>query len=110
MAMDVGHNLCSIKEGKGAKAIMDISAITQSARVTTDDLGKPVVVLPLSLWQDLLNHLHLQPRQDEQIRAVLQRWEAESDDISPQWWDEFDAELRATRPTFTERDPDTNES
>lgn len=33
---------------------MDPSALVRSARVTMDESGNPVVILPLPLWEELL--------------------------------------------------------
>jgi len=85
---------------------MDISAI----RITTDEAGNPIVVLPLAVWQDLLSQLHLQPHQDDQIKAILRRWKSEPDDTTPEWWDAFDMELKANRTTFHGANMSTDES
>src|SRR5690349_8581026 len=83
---------------------MDISTITQSARIATDEQGQPIVVLPLSLSQEIFNQVHLQAQQDEQIKALLRRWESDPEVASPEWWDEFDADLQANGLAFAERD------
>jgi hypothetical protein len=82
---------------------MDVSAITQAARVTTDDQGSPVVILPLSLWQELLRQINVEIPQHERIKAILKRWESEPDDTPSGWWEALDADLRANRTMFPER-------
>jgi predicted DNA-binding antitoxin AbrB/MazE fold protein len=42
--------------------------------------------------------------QHERISALLTKWAAEPDDTSDEWWDEFDAFLKANRLNFPERD------
>jgi len=88
---------------------MDISTITQAARMMTDAQGTPVVVLPLSLWQELLKQIDAQPPQNERIKAILKRWESEPEEATPEWWDALDADLKANRITFPERDLDLDE-
>jgi hypothetical protein len=84
---------------------MDISQITQAARVSADESGAPIVVLPLSLWQELLNQINAQPSQQERLKAILNEWRSEEQTLPSDWWDDFDAELKASRTNFSERDP-----
>lgn len=82
---------------------MDVNAIAQAGRITSDERGEPVVMLPLALWQELLNQLKMQPPQHERIKAILKQWEAEPDNMPSVFWDAFDADLKANRTTFHER-------
>jgi len=38
--------------------------------------------------------------QYERLLALLDSWQAEPDDKSSEWWDEFDAFIQDNRPTF----------
>ncbi len=79
---------------------MDINEIIHAAQISTNEQGSPIVILPLSLWQQLLNDLNTQPPQNERIIALLKRWQVEPDDQSAEWWDDFDADLKTNRTTF----------
>ena len=81
---------------------MDVDAIRQAARIVTDEHGEPAVLLPLSVWKELLDQFNMQSPQHEQIKAILKRWADEPDDLPAEWWDEFDADLKASRTTFPE--------
>jgi hypothetical protein len=83
---------------------MDIASIVQAAQVISDDHGLPVVMLPLSLWQELLKQINVKAPQHERLKAILKSWRSEPDDMPPEWWDEFDADLRANRTVFRDRD------
>jgi hypothetical protein len=89
---------------------MDIHEITQAARVVTDEKGAPVVMLPLALWQELLNQIEGQPPQHERLKAILNEWKSEPSTLPDEWWDKFDADLKANRTNFAARDLGLNDS
>lgn len=67
--------------------MVDLEDIKQAAQVTTDKRGKPVVQIPLELWQEWLGQG--QKPQHERIREALAAWDKETADLSDEWWDEF---------------------
>jgi hypothetical protein len=72
-----------------------LEAIKQAARVTVDQQGKPVVQIPLDVWQKWL--AEDEKPQQERIRAALQEWDTEAADLSDEWWDEFQLFLQNNR-------------
>jgi hypothetical protein len=84
--------------------MVDLTHLQQIARVVRDENGKKVVQIPFELWEELLGQIEHQPSQIEQIMAVLREFESEPDDKSDEWWDEFNAFLKANRLNFEERD------
>ena len=67
----------------------DITSIKSAARIVYDESGKPVVQIPLSLWQEWLAHLEPENSQIHKIKALLEEWAGEPDDTPAEWWDEF---------------------
>jgi hypothetical protein len=56
------------------------------------------------VWEEALGEIEPQPSQIEQSMEVLREFESEPDDKSDEWWDEFNAFLKANRLNFEERD------
>ncbi|HRE49193.1 MAG TPA: hypothetical protein PLD47_15800 [Aggregatilineales bacterium] len=82
---------------------MDKQTLQRAAHITTDSEGNPVVQLPLSLWEAVLASVEDTP-QDERIKALLASWDADPDPTPSVWWDEFAADLRASRFRLPKRD------
>ncbi len=76
--------------------MVDLNDIQQAARIATDEQGRPVVQIPLDLWEEWLAAQQRLP-QHERIRAALAAWDASAAGLSEDWWDEFQAFLRANR-------------
>lgn len=49
-------------------------------------------------------HGERKPRSKEEFLAFLDEWMSEPDGLGPEWWDDFDEELKANRLHFPERD------
>src|SRR5258708_17069212 len=73
----------------------NLEDVRQAARITVDQQGKPVVQIPLDIWQEWLEQN--QKPQSERIRAALQEWDAQAADLSDEWWDEFQLFLQNNR-------------
>lgn len=83
----------------------DLSTIKEAARIVSDEHGMPVVQIPLALWEEIVKAVAPgQLPQHERIRATLQAWETEQDEMPDEWWDEFSRFLRENRVQFTPRD------
>lgn len=87
----------------------DITTLQNAARISTDENGEPVIQIPLSLWDEFKATFEepepQQTSQAERIRAVINSWEDEPDDTSPEWWDEFHNFLRENRFKLRVYDP-----
>jgi hypothetical protein len=91
---------------------MSLTELLTSAQYLTDAEGnKKAVVLDLAAWEEILTLLEdvtSEARtervrvQNEHLRHLLQS--APEDDKGPEWWDEFEQELRQNRLTFPERE------
>jgi hypothetical protein len=84
--------------------MVDITTIKQAAQIVTDEHGDPVVQLPLSMWEALVDSLESERPQHERIKALLAEWDAQADDMPDGWWDEFDAFLAEHRMRFDDYD------
>jgi hypothetical protein len=84
----------------------DLSELKQAARITRDERGEPVVQIPLDRWNEFLSEQEPKPSQKEQILDLLDQWDNDPEnDMSDEWWDEFDEFLKANRVNFGDRDP-----
>ena len=75
--------------------MIDLQELQQSAHIETDQNGQPVVQIPLEVWeawlaQDARSH-------NARLLALLDEWEAEPDDTPAEWWNDFQAFLKANR-------------
>jgi hypothetical protein len=82
--------------------MVDLTALRQAARKTKDENGKDVVQIPLEVWEetveaDEVEEAQPQLSQAERIKALLKKWEEEPDDTPAEWWDKFEAFLKANR-------------
>lgn len=73
--------------------------LKESAQILTDNTGKPVVQIPLELWDTLLLQLH-DLSQSERLKLLLLQWDAEADESLDRDWDTFDAFIRENRLRF----------
>lgn len=80
----------------------DLMTIKQSAKVTVDEQGNPIVQIPLEVWEEFW-HEQDQPQisaQNQRLLALLEEWQNEPDNQSEEWWDEFQQFLRENRVNF----------
>ncbi len=84
--------------------MIDLNSIRQAAQVVTDQKGEPMVQVPLPIWEKVIAQLEADVPQHIRFQEFLKKWENYHDDASEQWWDEFDAFLRANRLNFPEQD------
>lgn len=84
--------------------MFDVKRIRQSAHIVNDERGLPVVQVPLDLWESLLAQIEHDKPQHERFQEFLREWAEYSDDSSEEWWNEFNAFLKANRLHFAERD------
>jgi hypothetical protein len=75
--------------------MVDLAELKKAARVGKDEQGKPVIQIPLELWEEWLAQ-GIRP-QNERMLALLDEWEAHPDETPDEWWDDFQAFLRANR-------------
>ncbi len=75
--------------------MVNLEELEQAAQITRDERGKPVVQIPLDLWQEWLERS--KKTQDERILALLDEWDAKPDDTPAEWWEGFRAFLKANR-------------
>jgi len=75
--------------------MVGLDDIKQAAQVTTDQSGKPVVQIPLELWQEWLGQG--QKPQHERIREALAVWDEETSNLSDEWWDELQTFIAENR-------------
>ena len=71
--------------------MVDLADLKKAARVAKDEQGKPVIQIPLQLWEEWLAQ-GIRP-QNKRMLALLDEWEANPDE----WWDDFQAFLKANR-------------
>jgi hypothetical protein len=89
--------------------MVDLTHLQQAARVVKDENGNEMVQIPRELWEETVGRIEVEEQQPklsqaERIQALLKKWEAEPDDTPAEWWDEFEAFLKANRVNFEERD------
>jgi hypothetical protein len=88
--------------------MVSLLEIQQVAHKTTDEHGRAVVQIPLELWEAYAGTIPQREQpllsQADRIKALLKEWENEPDDKSPEWWDEFDAFMKANPVDFGEPD------
>ncbi len=81
----------------------DLMTVKQSAIVTTDEQGNPIVQIPLDVWEEFWHEQGtpstISP-QNQRILALLEQWQNEPDDQSEEWWNEFQQFLRDNRVNF----------
>jgi alpha-L-arabinofuranosidase len=75
--------------------MVNLEDIEQAAQITRDERGKPVVQIPLDLWQKWLEQAR--KPQNERILALLDEWDTNPDDTPAEWWDEFQTFLKVNR-------------
>lgn len=73
--------------------MVNLEDLQRAARIETDKEGQPVIQIPLKLWEDWLTQ-GTRP-QNRQLLALLDEWDAKPDDTPAEWWDEFQAFLKA---------------
>jgi hypothetical protein len=73
--------------------------LKESTQIVTDNRGKPVVQIPLELWDTLLLQLH-DLSQSERLKLLLAQWDAEADESLDRDWEAFDAFVRENRLRF----------
>ena len=78
----------------------DFTVIKRAARIVYDETGKPVVQIPLSLWQEWLTQLEPENSQIHQIKSLLEQWAQEADPTPAKWWDEFREFLKENPVNF----------
>ncbi|MCC7447849.1 MAG: hypothetical protein IT324_10545 [Anaerolineae bacterium] len=89
--------------------MIDLNTLKHAATFAKNDQGKPVVQIPVDIWDALLEQIEANkqpadPSQPERWQAFLRDTADYVDDKSAAWWDEFDTFLKETRPNFPERD------
>ncbi|MCC6905990.1 MAG: hypothetical protein IT326_09125, partial [Anaerolineae bacterium] len=75
--------------------MVDLEDIKRAAYVGTDEQGRPVAHIPLELWEAWMTQ-ELRP-QNARLLALLDEWDANPDDTPAEWWDDFQAFLKANR-------------
>ena len=75
--------------------MVDLKGLEQAAQITRDERGKPVVQIPLDVWQEWLERS--KKTQDERILALLDEWDSKPDDTPSEWWEDFQVFLKANR-------------
>ncbi|MCQ3932244.1 MAG: hypothetical protein DPW16_17480 [Chloroflexi bacterium] len=81
----------------------DLMTIKQSAKVTVDEQGNPIVQIPLEVWEEFWHEQNPKSEisaQNQRLLALLEQWQNEPDDQSEEWWDEFQQFLRENRVNF----------
>ncbi len=87
--------------------MVDLSLLKEAARFETDANGEEVVVIPRRMWEDALSEddVEAMRTQSERLLALVDRWEREPlENMSAEWWEEFDRFMAANRFTIPERD------
>jgi alpha-L-arabinofuranosidase len=75
--------------------MVDLEDLKRAAQVKADERGKPVVQIPLDVWEAwLAGH---EPSQPERIREALRQWDASAVELSDGWWSDFEVFLRENR-------------
>jgi hypothetical protein len=69
--------------------------LEQAAQITRDERGKPVVQIPLDLWQEWLERS--KKTRNERILTLLDEWDQKPADTPAQWWEDFRAFIKANR-------------
>jgi hypothetical protein len=88
----------------------DITTLQKAARVSTDENGEPVILIPLALWDAFKAGFQepesQQPSQAERIRAALQDVKHQAKEDSPNWGEEFRSFLKENRFDLTRKSLD----
>jgi hypothetical protein len=88
--------------------MVDISILREQIQFVNDANGKPVVQVPVELWDDLVSQLQDQPPsspvpQPERLQALLKQWAQEPEDDNA-WWDDFETFIKEHRFSMPSRD------
>lgn len=86
--------------------MVDLSLLKESARFETDANGEEVVIIPRRMWEDALeDDTVTMQTQSERLLALMDEWERNPvENMSEEWWDEFDRFMAANRFTIPDRD------
>lgn len=85
----------------------DLATIKQAIEITTNKEGIQIAHLPVDLLNELLSIAQVEPARiphHEQVLAVLDWWDTQPNDQTPEWWAEFDKSMAENRVNFSERD------
>jgi hypothetical protein len=75
--------------------MVDLEEIKLAAQKKTDEQGKPVIQIPLELWEEWL--AGQKQSQRDRVAAALADWDRETNELPASWWSEFEAFLKANR-------------
>jgi hypothetical protein len=86
--------------------MVDLSLLKESARFETDANGEEVVIIPRRMWEDALeDDTVTMQTQSERLLALMDEWERNPvENMSEEWWDEFDRFMAVNRFTIPDRD------
>lgn len=86
-----------------------IRIVNEQSQLVTDANGKPMVQVPVEVWETLISQLGEEPPssavpQPERWKALREKWAAEPEINDEAWWNDFEKFLKANRFTVPLRD------